>query len=289
MSPSHPLGKVIDYFYRIEFQQRGSPHVHCLFWIENAPRIDRKTDAEVAQFIDTYITCETPHETDRELHEVVTAVQKHSTRHSKTCRKKNTVCRFNLARPPSTRTFITRPPSSDDVTTSSDDTHSRDIMKKIKTALSQTHELFDSTYSFFEALGIDQISFENAYKTCSTKFNIVLKRNLADIWINQYNTDLLRAWQGNMDIQYVTDPFAVVVYILSYITKAEQEMGLLLQRAQNEAMHGNTDAKQSFKKLGAVYLHNREVSAQEAVYRLTHMHLKMLSRHPIHPCRPQSY
>ena len=124
LSPSHPLGKVIDYFYRIEFQQRGSPHVHCLLWIENAPRIDRETDAEVAQFIDTYITCETPHETNLELHEVVTAVQKHSTRHSKTCRKKNTVCRFNFSRPPSTRTFITRPPSSDDIATSADDTFS---------------------------------------------------------------------------------------------------------------------------------------------------------------------
>ena len=56
-----------------------------------------------------------------------------------------------------------------------------------------------------------------------------------------------------------------------YITKAEQEMELLIQRAQNEGINGNLDAKAAFKQLGSVYLHNREVSAQEAVYRLTHM------------------
>ena len=65
--------------------------------------------------------------------------------------------------------------------------------------------------------------------------------------------------------------------IYCHITKAEQEMGLLLQRAQNEAMNGNLDAKAAFKQLGSIYLHNREVSAQEAVYRLTHAFKGMFS------------
>ena len=34
MSDANPIGKVNDYFYRVEFQMRGSPHTHCLFWIE---------------------------------------------------------------------------------------------------------------------------------------------------------------------------------------------------------------------------------------------------------------
>ena len=36
-SSCEPIGKLLDYFYRVEFQQRGSPHIHMLFWIENAP------------------------------------------------------------------------------------------------------------------------------------------------------------------------------------------------------------------------------------------------------------
>lgn len=33
MDPSHPIGDIQDYFWRIEFQLRGSPHVHMLVWI----------------------------------------------------------------------------------------------------------------------------------------------------------------------------------------------------------------------------------------------------------------
>ena len=31
-----PIGKVTKYFYRIEFQQRGSPHLHAILWIKDA-------------------------------------------------------------------------------------------------------------------------------------------------------------------------------------------------------------------------------------------------------------
>nr|XP_055075157.1 uncharacterized protein LOC129454640 [Misgurnus anguillicaudatus] len=278
MSPAQPIGKIKDYFYRVEFQQRGSPHVHCLFWVENAPKLnenDEDNDVLVSAFVDHYITCEIPNENDTELYETVNSVQKHSTRHSKTCRKKNTVCRFNFPRPPSSRTFISRvnlEQSNDENETASA------ILKKIKSALTDSDVNFVSTDAFFQSIGIDQAVFEKAYKKCSKKKSVVLKRNPKDVWVNQYNKHLIRAWQGNMDIQYVTDAYSVVVYIISYITKAEQEMGLLLQRAQNEAMNGNVEARSALKMLGSIYLHNREISAQEAVYRLTGMHLKECSR-----------
>ena len=113
MSPSNPIGKIKDYFYRVEFQQRGSPHVHCLFWIENAPIIDKNTDEEVVEFIDHYVTCELPAQ-DETLLEIVTSVQLHSKRHSKPCKKNETVCRFNFPKPPSAKTFISRPVSEED-------------------------------------------------------------------------------------------------------------------------------------------------------------------------------
>lgn len=102
LSDAKPIGKVIDYFYRIEFQQRGSPHTHCIFWIEDAPKFEENSDEEVVEFIDRYVTCEIPDQTeDRELHDIVMAVQQHSKNHSKTCKKRGTVCRFNFPRPPS--------------------------------------------------------------------------------------------------------------------------------------------------------------------------------------------
>ena len=32
-----PIGKIVDFFYRVEFQQRGSRHIQALFWVKDAP------------------------------------------------------------------------------------------------------------------------------------------------------------------------------------------------------------------------------------------------------------
>lgn len=46
MPPAQPNGKVVAYLYRVDFQDRGSPHIHCLLWIEGAPVF--KEDGEQA-------------------------------------------------------------------------------------------------------------------------------------------------------------------------------------------------------------------------------------------------
>ena len=33
MSPANQIGKIKDYSFRVEFQQHGSPHTHCLIWV----------------------------------------------------------------------------------------------------------------------------------------------------------------------------------------------------------------------------------------------------------------
>ena len=150
-------------------------------------------------------------------------------------------------------------------------------MTAVKTAILE--EKIDSVQSLFDSDGINQKLFEMAYKCINNTTHIVLKRQLNEVWVNQYNKFGLQCWNANMDIQYVTDAYACIVYIISYISKSERKMGLLLANAQRESTtQGNVDAKQALKKLGTVYLHNREVSAQEAVYRLTNMHLKECSR-----------
>ena len=37
-SSAHPLGEINDEAVRIEFQNRGSPHAHCVLWVKNAPK-----------------------------------------------------------------------------------------------------------------------------------------------------------------------------------------------------------------------------------------------------------
>ena len=51
------IGKVKDYFYRVEFQQRGSPHIYMLVWIENTLTLEKNSEEETVQFVDQYLTC----------------------------------------------------------------------------------------------------------------------------------------------------------------------------------------------------------------------------------------
>ncbi|KAK7886520.1 hypothetical protein WMY93_026141 [Mugilogobius chulae] len=293
LSIAEPIGRVVDYFYRVEFQQRGSPHVHCLFWVEGAPLVGVNTDEEVTAFVDKYVTCETPTDDD-DLFELVTSVQTHSKRHSKTCRKGSTVCRFNFPRPPSMRTFIKKKEpklkcnkcdlkeENADCTCNPLSTMTRERAKAIMTAIKEVAKDENNPYGFvaqlFEALGLTQATMEEALIKLGGNTQIILKRELKELYNNNYNKPCVRTWRANMDIQLVIDAWACIVYIVTYISKAERQMGLLLHNAALEAKKGNLDAQQSMKKMGTVYLHNREVSAQEAVYRLTNMHLKECSR-----------
>ena len=102
-SKAHPLGELIDYSIRIEFQARGSPHAHSMLWIKGAPKLGVNTDQEVCDFIDCYIRCDIPE--DEVLAQFVSKVQKH--RHSVTCRR-NGRCRFHYPRPPSPSTVLAR-------------------------------------------------------------------------------------------------------------------------------------------------------------------------------------
>ncbi|XP_029933202.1 uncharacterized protein LOC115377530, partial [Myripristis murdjan] len=300
MSPCQPIGKIVDYFYRVEFQQRGSPHVHCLFWIEGAPQIDKNTDEEVIEFIDRYVTCELPSDDDTLL-DTVSSVQTHSKRHSKSCRKHKTTCRFNFPKPVSARTFICRMQEckcdknkkTGEAESNSENKpackcfEDRDRMPKefahkiledVKKAVERDVPPA-SVEDLFRSLRINQEIFECAYRRLEKKHKVVYRRGVNEVWVNQYSKQLLKCWNANMDISFVTDAYAVVIYIISYITKAEREIGLLLTNAQKEAKkQGNLSAKEALRKLGSVYLHNRDVCAQEAVYRLTNMHLRECSR-----------
>ena len=81
MSELAPLKKM---FYRVEYQQRGSPHIHMLIWLDNAPVIGVDKDEDVVAYIDRIITCSKP-ESDPELQDLV---NRQTHRHSHTCRKK---------------------------------------------------------------------------------------------------------------------------------------------------------------------------------------------------------
>ena len=101
------LGKVIHYAIRVEFQVRGSPHIHSLLWVENAPRLEEETKDEYTEFVDNAIKCEIPNN-DNNLSQLVKTYQTHH--HSKSCRKyKNIECRYSFGKFFCERTIVASP------------------------------------------------------------------------------------------------------------------------------------------------------------------------------------
>ena len=94
--------------------------------------------------------------------------------------------------------------------------------------------------------------------------------------INNYNAPVTLAWQANTDIQYVLNAYACVMHVASYIMKTDRAMGQLLKHVASEAR--TEELKQQLRKVGSTFLTHREVSAQEAVYRILSLPMKHLSR-----------
>ena len=79
-----------------------------------------------------------------------------------------------------------------------------------------------------------------------------------------------------MDIQFILDPNACVMHIASYMLKSERSMGELLKQVSKET--SGKEVRSQLRLLGSVFLNHREVSGQEAVYRILSLPLKQLSR-----------
>ena len=264
-SSAHPLGEIVDEAVRIEFQNRGSPHAHCVLWVKNAPKFGEQTDQEVCDFIDKYVSCSIPEE-EGQLKELVLSLQKH--RHSSYC-KRNRKCRFSFPHPPSTCTLIARPPIDTELPNYSD------ALIKVRQHLLQNN-IDISLAELFQCTNVDPSHYEQGLRNTTRGNKVVLQRDPCECNINNYNSSVLLAWQANMDVQYVMDAYACVMYVASYIMKHEKSMGELLKQVANEVR--DEDLSAQLRKVGTAFLTHREVSAQETVYRILSMPMKRLSR-----------
>jgi hypothetical protein len=272
-----PLGKIKDWFYRVEYQQRGSPHTHMLIWLENSPVFGVDKDEDVIAFIDQIITCGKP-ENDSNLLELV---NRQTHRHSHTCRKKfKTVCRFNYPQPPIRSTQILYP--LDDDTSQTLIRNRKDLWKNIKNKLYDPKEGKDVTFDqLLGELCVSEHEYILAIRSSLSCPTIFLKRRPNELRINNYNSTCLLAWRANMYIQFVLDVYACAMYIVSYISKAQKGMSELLRRACAEAKEGNANIKQQVRDIGNKFLNSVEISAQEAGYIVLQLPMRKSSRNVV--------
>ena len=105
-SRKKPLGEIEDFFCRVEFQNRGSPHYHLFYWIKDIPVV---TDAKTADIALTYIdkticTCLPDKNSDVQFYKLVKQLQTHT--HTDYCMKNRHTCRFGFPFQPTERTHF---------------------------------------------------------------------------------------------------------------------------------------------------------------------------------------
>ena len=97
---------------------------------------------------------------------------------------------------------------------------------------------------------------------------LLLKRNPKDVFTNNFNKDLISLQQSNMDVQYITDEYAVCEYISNYCTKNEGGLSTLLKSINDEAIANGEGSLETIRQLAKALDRGREVSIQESIYRL---------------------
>ena len=263
------------YSYRVEFQARGMPHIHGVAWITKSELEKRKITGylcdhkEAAEKLAAeLVSCQLPNqETKPRLHKIVTEVQKHH--HTKSCTKKSGSCRFGFPRLPSPKTFLTEPLAED-----LDETTKKELIRNATQTLTAAKELLDSpdckddmTFKeFLYAIGSTEQEYMQ-YISISQKGKVlILKRNVSERFINNYNEEMIYAWNANIDIQLALDPFAVISYIVNYVSKDESGMTAFLKEALKAT--ANKDVNEKLKAMRIAYLTHRQMGSSEAVYRV---------------------
>ena len=265
--------RVENYSYRIEFQARGMPHVHGVFWlkqkdIENYCREGGGFDSEkVPSLIDEWISCSLDN-ADKDVDDVVKEVNVH--KHTKSCKKYGTNCRFNFPRLPSDETLIASPlpddiPEEEKATKLS---NAKQILEKVKNYLIELEyeEVDIQLEDLLRNLDIGYDDYKAALRISERGEVVVLKRSVKERYVNNYNRCFIKNWQANMDLQFVKDLHAVVTYVTDYFSKDDTETTKALRKALKET----TDCSdfERLNHLKRTYFKQRQQTVAEATYRL---------------------
>ena len=265
------------YSYRVEFQARGMPHIHEVAWICPKYLADNNLtgylcdfpDDELVKLVDQLQTCKIPNKNDP-LNSIIREVQMHH--HTRSCKKYNGRCRYGFPRLPCKETIVAKPCNEPDE-------------KKKKVLIAAAMDTLAKAMEVLDDPNLDEnMSFEEFVKKVDPKLKpeeymehlkitergktILLKREEKERNVNNYNPEMIKAWNANMDIQVVLDPYAVVTYMVNYINKAEDSVTKFMKDALTAI--ATKEAKERLKALKSAYFSSREIGASEAAHRVLH-------------------
>ena len=253
----------------------------------NDQKLNMEEESAVRNFIDEFTTVSIHENTvGQEVAKIAQEVNKHH--HTKTCRKHDTTCRFKYPRYPAPHTIIVKPCEGKSQKEVDEMLGKyREILSKVKDVLededqvnkimnkydkqNETKEEYkENTIKRIKDLcQVAEVDYEQYVKALGASrygYSIVQRRDLDELYINSYNTEWIRAWNGNMDMQIVLDYFAIITYVTDYYSKDESGTMELIK-----AVLDQSDAKDIKDKMRAVsnaFMTHRQMGEAEAVYKL---------------------
>ena len=235
------------------------------------------------------ITTVSLNNSDKSLNELVRKLQTHY--HKKTCWRFQK-CRFSFPRLPSDETIIATPlpESMDKEERKVKIATAKKILTAVKKALEDNEDNIKkqkldnvSIKEFIENLGLNYDEYKNALKIAEKGYVIINKREVNEVYVNNYNLRFIKMWNANIDCTFVLSKYEVLTYISDYLTKDKSKMSSVLQGAMS--LKSNATYKDQLNYIKQVYLTAREVSLSEAVYRiLPELSLKMSNLSTIFVC-----
>ena len=258
--------KATDYWYRFEWQHRGSPHVHVLAWLPDAPHVKEllsagdyddvlSAHATITEYVDSLVSTINPAIAPDGSDLETAAPRPRANPH--VCNKSySEVQDFTL-----------------------------DLVDLIATC--QRHTRCSTAYCLRKRKGTLECRFGypkplQAVTTVTTledgEPQVVTARN--DDKLNSFNPVQLSAWRANVDMSYVCSRQKVTKYVAKYATKAEPRsktlkelFGTIMKTLRNDG-----SALKVAQKLLISTVGERDYSAQETCHLLLQLHMYRASR-----------
>lgn len=278
---------VRDFFKRVEFQQRGSAHVHTVLWLENAHVDEELSGADGAmphtlEMVRTLLTLDT---------DLLRRPRTQCHAHTHTCYKRGrTQCRFGAPVMPSdeTRIMVPFPPLTavdESGALAPHEEAERLRRQQLKAKYNEMHQGlehgdFDSLEQFLRVFDVgSREQYLDILRAGATRPHVLHERTPAQKRVNAFNSWIGRVLDSNMDLQLILDHYACASYVIDYVNKSDHGMSHL-QRAVADLLkdNANEEYRELLRKLQVNVLKGVEMSAQEAAWFLLRQEMSRKSR-----------
>lgn len=266
-----PFGKynVVDYFKRIEFQQRGSAHAHIMLWCANDPRESVSEDMPATiEMINTLCSIDA----HRWLDPLV--AKKHEHAHTRTCYKHNDKrCRFNIPYWPMKEDRVLVPLPAEDSRRSQLKKRALEIREVLEIKVFENFDDFLADCECTEEYYLDVI---RAWLQRPTFF---FKRSMKELFLNPFNIWIGGVLRSNSDLQFIMDEYSCANYLIDYINKVNRGISKFHRDLiELQEQHPECDYHELLKKLAMEVLNKVEMCSQEAAWVLLRQPMTEASR-----------